>query len=186
MALARARGEGACRARARHALLHSISFARPSVRRSVRPMVQTRNQRYGHLAPGARRADFEEKKAGRGRDRPTSHVRTVKAGTNASLQTCDDGHDREFRRIVAWDACRLSSACVVFGWELVGKGNGYRIENNVGRNAIEEFFKTSQVDKAGDQARNNVFKGNKCLSKVRGNRACVRKPGGGSRGNKFY
>ena len=66
------------------------------------------------------------------------------------------------------------------------KGNGYRIENNTGRNAIEEFFKRSQVDKAGDQARNNVFKGNKCLSKVGGNRACVRKPGGGSRGNKFY
>ena len=66
------------------------------------------------------------------------------------------------------------------------KGNGYRIENNTGRNAIEEFYKTSTVRTADGQGRNNIFKNNKCLSRVRGNRSCVRKPGGGSRGNKFY
>jgi hypothetical protein len=63
------------------------------------------------------------------------------------------------------------------------KGNGYRIENNVGKNAIEEFFKTSTVSKAKGQGRNNVFKNNRCLTRVRGNRSCTRKPGGGMRGN---
>ena len=65
------------------------------------------------------------------------------------------------------------------------KGNGYRVENNVGRNAIEAAFTTNQVSRAGGQGRNNVFKGNRCLN-VRRGKACVRKPGGGSRGNKFY
>jgi parallel beta-helix repeat protein len=66
------------------------------------------------------------------------------------------------------------------------KGNGYRIENNVGRNAIEDFFKTSQVSRAGGQGRNNIFKNNKCLTKVRRGSSCTRRPGGGNRGNKFY
>ncbi len=66
------------------------------------------------------------------------------------------------------------------------KGNGYRIENNTGRNAIEEFYKTSTVRNANNQGRNNVFKNNKCLGGLRGNKSCVRKPGGGMRGNKFY
>ncbi len=66
------------------------------------------------------------------------------------------------------------------------KGNGYRIENNTGRNAIEEFYKTSTVRNADNQGRNNVFKNNKCLGGLRRNKSCVRKPGGGMRGNKFF
>ena len=66
------------------------------------------------------------------------------------------------------------------------KGNGYRIENNTGRNAIEEFYKASTVRNANNQGRNNVFKNNKCLGGLRRSKSCVRKPGGGMRGNKFY
>lgn len=64
------------------------------------------------------------------------------------------------------------------------KGNGYRIENNVGKNARQDFYKTSKTIKG--QGRNNVFKANVCLGKVRRGYDCTRTPGGGNRGNKFY
>lgn len=64
------------------------------------------------------------------------------------------------------------------------KGNGYRIEGNVGKNARQDFYKTSKTIKG--QGRNNVFKANKCLGTIRKGYDCTRKPGGGSRGNKFY
>lgn len=63
------------------------------------------------------------------------------------------------------------------------KGNGYRIENNVGRNAKEDFFKTSKTIKG--EGRNNTFKNNKCKGKIRGGHKCVKLPGGrDQRGNK--
>ncbi len=64
------------------------------------------------------------------------------------------------------------------------KGNGYRIENNVGKNAMQDFFKTSKTIKG--QGRNNVFKANKCLGTIKRGYDCTRRPGGGNRGNKFY
>lgn len=64
------------------------------------------------------------------------------------------------------------------------KGNGYRIENNIGKNARQDFFKTSKTIKG--QGRNNTFKANRCLGSIRRGYSCTRRPGGGSRGNNFF
>lgn len=64
------------------------------------------------------------------------------------------------------------------------KGNGYLIEGNVGKNAKQDFFKTSQT--IGGEGRNNTFKQNKCVGRIRKGYDCTKRPGGGNRGNKFY
>ena len=64
------------------------------------------------------------------------------------------------------------------------KGNGYLIENNVGRNAREHFYKASKT--IPGEGRNNTFKNNVCLGSVRRGFTCTKKPGGGNRGNKYY
>lgn len=64
------------------------------------------------------------------------------------------------------------------------KGNGYLIEGNVGKNAKQDFFKTSQTIRG--EGRNNTFKKNKCVGRIRKGFSCTRRPGGGNRGNKFY
>lgn len=60
------------------------------------------------------------------------------------------------------------------------KGNGYRIEKNIGKNAKGDFFKTSKTIKG--EGRNNTFKDNKCQGKIRGGHKCVKL---GQRGNKM-
>lgn len=66
------------------------------------------------------------------------------------------------------------------------KGTGYRIENNVGRNGKEHFFKTSTVRTVPGSGRNNVFKGNRCIGRIRKGYRCTGRPANGDRGNKFY
>jgi len=61
------------------------------------------------------------------------------------------------------------------------KGNGYRIEGNIGLHARQDFFKTSETIRG--EGRNNVFTNNVCKTRVRGNHQCV-KVGGNNRGNK--
>lgn len=61
------------------------------------------------------------------------------------------------------------------------KGNGYRIEGNIGYYARQDFFKTSQTIRG--EGRNNVFTGNICKTRVSGSHQCV-KVGGNNRGNK--
>jgi len=63
------------------------------------------------------------------------------------------------------------------------KGNGYLVEGNIGKNARQDFYKTSTT--VGGQGRNNHFRKNVCLGTVRRGFDCTRRPGGGLRGNKF-
>ena len=64
------------------------------------------------------------------------------------------------------------------------KGNGYLIEGNIGRNAMQDYYKTSKT--IPGWGRNNIFKNNKCVTKVRGGFDCTGRPADGNRGNKFY
>ena len=61
------------------------------------------------------------------------------------------------------------------------KGNGYRIENNVGKNALEDFYKTSKT--IPGWGRNNSFRKNACLTNVRRGFECQGR--NGNRGNTF-
>jgi len=63
------------------------------------------------------------------------------------------------------------------------KGNGYRIEENVGKNAREDFYKTSKT--IPGWGRNNLFRRNACLTKVKRGFECQGRPANGNRGNTF-
>jgi len=52
------------------------------------------------------------------------------------------------------------------------KGNGYKILDNIGKNAKQDMFKTSQTNRG--EGRNNHFAGNSCLGKLRSGFDCVR------------
>lgn len=52
------------------------------------------------------------------------------------------------------------------------KGNGYKIVGNIGKNSIEDFYKTSTT--ISGEGRNNYFGSNVCLGKVRSGSHCVR------------